>query len=163
MRRLLRRYWWVAAILVIVGAPIAWYLGSPLFINKVVDEPFPTSAAAPQDTMVASGTFVGADDFHKGTGKATLHHVGQDLTLRFDDFKVTNGPDLHVVLTKHAAPKKGSEVLAGYVDLGKLKGNIGMQNYPLPHGLNPDEYHAVVIYCKPFNFIFAVAPLKPGG
>lgn len=25
----------------IVGAPIAWYLGSPLFINKTVNEAFP--------------------------------------------------------------------------------------------------------------------------
>ena len=164
MRRLLRRYWWALAILVIAGAPIAWYLGSPLFINKVVDEPFPTGTGAPagaaQGVVFARGTFAGADDFHKGEGTATLSRAGGDLILRLDAFKVTNGPDLHVVLTKHAAPKKGEEVLAGYVDIGKLKGNVGGQNYRLPQGVNPGEYHAVVIYCKPFNFIFAVAPLK---
>ncbi len=42
MRRLLKRYWWAVALLIAVLAPLAWYLGSPLFINKVVDEPFPT-------------------------------------------------------------------------------------------------------------------------
>ncbi len=41
MQRLLRRYWWVAVILTMVLAPIAWYLGSPLFLNAVIDEPFP--------------------------------------------------------------------------------------------------------------------------
>ncbi len=159
MRRgFLRRYWWALAIVVIVGAPIAWYLGSPLFINRVVSE-----AGALTDAVLARGTFAGADDFHKGEGTATLSRAGGDLILRLDAFKVTNGPDLHVVLTKYATPAKSADVLAGYVDLGKLKGNVGGQNYPLPQGVNPDEYHAVVIYCKPFNFIFAVAPLKPGG
>lgn len=43
MRRLLRRYWWVVAILIMLLTPLAWYLGSPLFLNKVVDEPFPGS------------------------------------------------------------------------------------------------------------------------
>ncbi len=41
MRRLLRRYWWVVVILTMVLAPVAWYLGSPLFLNTAVDEPFP--------------------------------------------------------------------------------------------------------------------------
>ncbi len=209
MRKLLRRYWWVVVLLVIIGVPVAWYLGSPLFINKVVDEPFPTGtgakpaganfpmsqgatvpegmtqqqvedkmmeaskvdtamaeampAGAAQGAIVAHGTFTGADDFHMGEGTATVHRAGQELILRFEGFKVTNGPDLRVVLTRNAAPKKGAEVLAGYVELGMLKGNIGSQNYTLPQRLNLDEYRAVVIYCKPFNFIFAVAPLKPGG
>lgn len=45
MRRLLKRYWWAVALLIIILAPLAWYVGSPLFINRVVDEPFPGSTA----------------------------------------------------------------------------------------------------------------------
>lgn len=41
MGRRLKRYWWAVAILIGVLLPLAWYLGSPLFINGVVDEPFP--------------------------------------------------------------------------------------------------------------------------
>ncbi len=44
MRRLLNKYWWVIAILMLILTPVAWYLGSPLFLNKVVDEPFPGSS-----------------------------------------------------------------------------------------------------------------------
>ena len=38
--------------------------------------------------------------------------------------------------------------------------NIGNQNYPLPTGTDPADFNAVVIYCNPFNVIFAVAPLE---
>jgi hypothetical protein len=34
--------------LAVLLAPVAWYLGSPLFINKTVDEPFPTTSAPAQ-------------------------------------------------------------------------------------------------------------------
>lgn len=31
----------IAALVILIGAPIAWWLGSPLFINQTVDEAFP--------------------------------------------------------------------------------------------------------------------------
>jgi len=169
--RMPRWAWWVIAAAVIVGVPIAWYLGSPLFINRVVDEPFPkgnTSASdampsgAGQGTVVARGTFAGADDFHKGEGSVTVYRVGGDVVLRLDPFKVTNGPDLHVILTKHESPKSRGDVEAGYVEVDKLKGNVGSQNYTLPKDANLAEYKAVVIYCKPFHVVFATAPLEAG-
>ena len=48
----------------------------------------------------------------------------------------------------------------GYVELGKLKGNIGNQNYPIPEGVDPTKFNAVVIYCKPFHVLFSVAKLR---
>ncbi len=186
-----RRWWWVIAVLVIVGAPVAWYLGSPLFINRTVEEAFPASAGAEvpsgmtqaqvEETMMAAskestsseeampaaavalrrGTLAGADDFHQGEGTATLYRVGAELVLRLDPFRVTNGPDLHVILTKHGKPRSRDEVNAGYIEVAKLKGNIGSQNYTLPAGLRIEEYKAVVIYCKPFHVVFASAELAP--
>jgi hypothetical protein len=43
-----RRIWLVAAAVVVLaaGLPVAWYLGSPLFIDKRVDEAFPVALAA---------------------------------------------------------------------------------------------------------------------
>lgn len=207
-KRLPRWARWAIVVVVIVGAPIAWYLGSPLFINRVVDEPFPgTTGAAPgapdypmskgatvpegmtqqqvedkmmeaskteapandamptgaaQGTPVVRGTFSGADDFHKGEGTVTVYRIGQDLVLHLDPFKVTNGPDLRVILTKTETPKSSADVNAGYVEIGKLKGNAGGQNYPLSKDLNLSEYKAVVIYCKPFHVVFATAPLRAG-
>jgi len=43
-----RRLWWIALIMAVLMSPIAWYLGSPLFINKTVNEPFPTTSAPVQ-------------------------------------------------------------------------------------------------------------------
>lgn len=170
LRRIPRWAWIVIAVLVVAGAPIAWYLGSPLFINRVVDEPFPittdtpTSGATPADatggTVVARGTFVGADDFHRGAGSATVYRAGQTLILRLDAFTVTNGPDLHVILTKHASPKTSRDVNDGYLEVAKLKGNSGSQNYTLPAGTSLSEYRTVVIYCRPFHVVFATAPLS---
>ena len=50
-------------------------------------------------------------------------------------------------------------ILRGYVELGKLKGNIGNQNYPIDAGVDVSAMSSVVIYCKPFRVIFAVAGL----
>ena len=47
----------------------------------------------------------------------------------------------------------------GYHDLGRLKGNIGNQNYEVPDDVDVDAQMSVIIYCKPFSVIFSVAPL----
>ncbi len=193
-----KRAWWIIGILAVLVAPIAWYLGSPLFISRTVNEAFPTGKAFPMSagatiptgmtpqqvedvmakaagvnapaseampkgtlaTRVARGTFVGKDGFHKGEGVATVYRVGQELVLRFEEFKVTNGPALYVILTKHAAPKGRSDVEQGHVEIGRLKGNIGNQNYTLPAEVNSNEYRAVVVYCKEFHVVFATASLQ---
>lgn len=159
-RRVPKWMWWVLAAVVVVGAPIAWYLGSPLFINRVVDEALPASpGAAAQGAAIARGTFTGADAFHQGEGTAAVHRIGEDLVLRFDEFKVTNGPDLRVLLAKHPTPKTSADVQGGYLEIAKLKGNVGSQNYTLPADVKLSEYRTVVIYCKPFHAVFATAPL----
>jgi hypothetical protein len=45
------------------------------------------------------------------------------------------------------------------VDLGKLKGNKGNQNYTLPADLDLSRYRSAVIWCKRFAVGFGVAPL----
>ena len=84
-------------------------------------------------TVVKRGEFAGADSFHKGEGTATIYSLPDgSRVLRMESFKVTNGPDLRVVLTPHADPAGRDDVhQTGYSDIGKLKGNIGSQNYPI--------------------------------
>ena len=124
----------------------------------------PEMMAASGPVAVRQGMFRDADSFHKGEGSATLYALPDGShVLRFEDFRVTNGPDLRVLLASHPDPQGRNEVQGpGYVELGKLKGNIGNQNYPLPEGLSPDDYGSVVIYCKPFHVVFSVAPLSTG-
>lgn len=53
----------VAVIVVLIGiAPLAWYLGSPLFIDRTVDEAFPATtgatAVSPADAPLLAGVSV---------------------------------------------------------------------------------------------------------
>jgi hypothetical protein len=50
---------------------------------------------------------------------------------------------------------------AGYVELGKLKGTDGDQNYEVPADLDLARYRAVTIWCRRFSVNFGTAPLTP--
>ena len=111
--------------------------------------------------MLKTGNFRDADSFHRGSGKAIIYEApdGSHL-LRLEDLNVTNGPRLHVLLAVHDDPMRVSEIKDnGYHDLGRLKGNIGNQNYPVPADVDVNAQMSVIIYCKPFSVIFSVAPL----
>lgn len=109
-----------------------------------------------------SGTFEGADSFHQGSGGVGAYVLDDGAQiLRFDNLDVTNGPDLHVILTPMASAESRADVMtSGYVDLGSLKGNRGNQNYDIPPDVDLSSGDwTVVIYCQPFHVIFATATL----
>jgi hypothetical protein len=110
-------------------------------------------------TAVLNGQFSGADNFHMGEGRAAVFVQGEQRVLRFEDFSVTNGPDLHVILSKNPAPTGQEGIGEDYLDLGALKGNLGNQNYEIPADVDLSEYHSVIIYCVPFHVVFATAAL----
>jgi hypothetical protein len=222
----------LGAVVLIVGLAVVWYLASPLFINRTVDEafpvavppveelaemseeelvelesdfmdalppaddiaampdeerqeleeevmriatvmptkemdePMPTSIPEPTATviqepiLITQGDFYGADDFHQGRGDAFIYQNSDgSYFLRFENFEVTNGPQLHVILGREPNPFN-HDTLGDYLDLGPLKGNIGDQNYVIPAGTDLETYGSVVIYCVPFRAIFAIAPIK---
>ncbi len=195
---------------------IGWYLASPIFINRIVDEDFPInlpsmaeasemSAEEVENTLVGAmqeledlsdvektkvekqlqelatlmpdktiddnmpseepiilkaGQFTDADSFHKGSGKATIYELPtNNRILRFEDFRSTNGPDLHVILSSNPNPTNRSNIGDDYIDLGSLKGNLGNQNYDIPADVDLSGYESVVIYCKPFHVVFSTASL----
>lgn len=123
--------------------------------ERIASDAMPAGAPA----AIARGTFVDADSFHKGEGTATIYRIGGRHVLRFEAFRVTNGPDLRVILTANPRPDSRAAVMADYVELGRLKGNIGSQNYEIPADVDPGRYRAVVIYCWPFHVIFSTATL----
>ena len=121
-----------------------------------------TATTQPTAAALKSGNFIGADDFHKGSGQATIYR-GPDgsYLLRLEDFNGTNGPDLRVILSPHPNPQGRDEVSApGYIDLGTLKGNVGNQNYEIPDNVDIDSFSSVVIYCRAFHVLFSVASLQ---
>ena len=131
-------------------------------MEETVVEAMP-AASADQSSPVRlkSGEFRDGDRLHKGRGQALIYDLADgSRVLRFEDFNVTNGPDLRVILTTVASPESSDDVHEpGYIELDKLKGNAGSQNYPIPPSANVEDFKSVVIYCKPFRVIFAVAPL----
>ena len=143
----------------------------PTAISVQLATPVPTAApdapAAPtaepaRPTKLKEGEFRDADSFHKGSGQALIYDLpGANPLLRLENFKVTNGPELHVVLAGHPDPERHADLeSAGYVDLGLLKGNIGNQNYEIPASVSLDDKRSVVIYCRPFRVVFSVATLE---
>ena len=129
-------------------------------------QPDRTIAETMSDTspsVVARGNFVDADTVHRGAGAATLYALPEDEHLvRLENLNVTNGPDLVVYLAKHSDPKNAADVTdGGFVSLGKLKGNVGNQNYPVPAGVDVSEYGSVVIWCELFGVLFSPASLAP--
>lgn len=129
---------------------------------EVMEEMMPEiSNENTEPTLLSEGQFEDADNFHQGEGNAKIYQLPNgDHLLRFEDFEVTNGPDLRVYLVKEENPTK-DQVKNG-LEIAKLKGNKGNQNYNITmDGLvNFKDYKSVVIYCKPFSVIFSVANLR---
>ncbi len=168
-----------------IALPFGWYLASPLVLSKTLDEPAPivsgvtasvaptvkaAAAAQPSPTpalpapatpsptpapFAKSGSFSGADDFHFGRGTAHLIETAPGVfVVRLADFEVRNGPDLYVYLSPSA-----DGYADGAVELGALKADKGNQNYEVPAGVDPTTAGSVVIWCKQFSVLFAIAPL----
>ncbi len=45
------------------------------------------------------------------------------------------------------------------VILGMIQSFSGMQQYYIPAQINPDDYEAVIIWCKEFNVTFGAAKM----
>ncbi|MXY79026.1 MAG: DM13 domain-containing protein [Chloroflexi bacterium] len=108
--------------------------------------------------LVSQGELMGADEFHTGSGDVLLViSPDGDVILRFQDYAVRNGPDLHVYLT----PDPGGDVhVDGAISLGPVKATQGSVNYEVPPDVDPDSFRAAVIYCVPFRVVFATALLE---
>lgn len=133
----------------IVAAAIFIYTTGPLFFNVTINEEMP-------EANVSSfiGSFVGVGDgIHDAQGNVILVESNdQNRFLRFENFRATNGPDLFVYLAT-------DESAMDYINLGRLKGNIGNQNYMIPPGVDFTKYNTVLIWCKQFSVLFGSAKL----
>jgi len=156
----MKRRIWIGGV-VVLGL-VGWYLFRPelLFVNKQVHEEQVASVGASVMRQLATGRFHSVA--HETHGTATIQDVGGRRVLRLTDFATSNGPDVRVYLvaTTDASANK-TVTKAGFVELGKLKGNEGDQNYDVPDDLDLSRYRAVTIWCRRFSVNFATAPLTP--
>jgi hypothetical protein len=162
---------WIAG-LAVVGA-IGWYLFRPelLFVKTRVNESLPAEVAAQTTSAATAADAAGGvllrgqfrSVAHETHGAATVHELGAGRrVLRLTEFSTSNGPDVRVYLVAAADASDNETVTrAGFVELGKLKGTEGDQNYEIPAGLDLGTYRAVTIWCRRFSVNFATAPLTP--
>jgi hypothetical protein len=109
-----------------------------------------------ETSMAYAGTFVGVNDgIHNAEGQAKVIKLGDGSNfLRLEDFRSTNGPDLYVYLSTD----RGN---SDFVNLGRLKGNVGDQNYKIPEGTDLSNYDTALIWCQAFSVLFGSAELRP--
>ena len=117
-------------------------------VSEPIDEM--TKEPMPAFNLLKSGMFEGLAG-HNAEGTAKIIQINDQTFLRFENFQVTNGPDLRVYITPDGDVKNG-------IHLEKLKGSKGDQNYLLEN-IDVNEYDTVVIYCQPFGAYFGQAEL----
>jgi hypothetical protein len=113
-------------------------------------------------SAIETGTFHGK--VHNTSGRATVYKESDGkLLLRLTNFKTSNGPDVHVVLIAAKNADDDANFLKSGIErleLGKLKGNEGDQNYEIPASTDLNKFQTVSIYCVRFNANFGAAPLE---
>ena len=96
---------------------------------------------------------------HDARGNAAVVRTGDGrrvLTLR--NFRIDPGPQVRVWLVPRSA-QGDRRIDDDYVDLGRLKGNRGNQQYTIPRSVDLRRYNSVVFWCVPFTTILARANL----
>ena len=115
-----------------------------------------TTTIGQEASTVYIAEFVGANDgIHNAEGQVKVLKLNDSTNnfLRLEDFKATNGPDLYVYLS---TDKSASD----FVNLGRLKGNVGNQNYEIPEGTDLSRYPTVLIWCQAFSVLFGSTELE---
>jgi len=128
--------------------------------NTTINENMTTILDISQNTAEENknllvGDFMGVNDgIHNAEGYAKILTLSDgSQILRLEDFRSTNGPDVHLYLS---TDKQASN----FIDLGRLKANNGDQNYQIPIDTDFNKYKYVLIWCQPFSVLFGSAQLS---
>ena len=124
-------------------------------VNETMNTTMDISQNREENKNLIIGDFVGVNDgIHNAEGKAKILALSDgSQILRLEDFKSTNGPDVHLYLS---TDKQASD----FIDLGRLKANNGNQNYQIPINADFNKYKYVLIWCQPFSVLFGSAQLS---
>lgn len=159
-------------VLIVAGAiialGIAYYLLSPLWHNKELNEisPLRQDQNQPQ-TKTANGSALSVPttepkvlaqapfkpQAHEVKGQALLIEESGQYTIRFENFETINGPDVNIYLASSLDIKDA-------IDLGDIKATKGNVNYAVPSGVDIHKYNKVLVWCKAFSILFSYAELE---
>jgi hypothetical protein len=168
------------ALVVAAGLLLALFQPWKLWVDQTVDQAAPEGATVvvgaeegPASSVVAPGAttarpsttaapapmrLVSLD--HATSGElVVLRGADGSVFVRFEDLRTDNGPDLKVYLSTNPVDGPSGAFDDDAIDLGRLQGNIGNQNYLVPAGTDLSKFRSVVIWCDRFNSPFGAAPL----
>ena len=152
-----------------IGAALALLAAIPAMAQDTMKQDSMKQDSMKHDGMMSqekaktlfTGKFHGK--VHPTEGRATVYQQADGkLLLRLTGFRTSNGPDVHVILVAAKDASDDANFLKSNterVELGKLKGNEGDQNYEIPAGTDLSKFTTVSIYCERFNANFGAAPL----
>ncbi len=176
------------ALAVAVGAPLAWYLVSPIWIRTSLVEAAPTPApanvapaspapsaaqvapTAPPTVPASAAPTAAATPFAPTTVASGTFHGTDDFHFGRGTASIIEvGPGrVHLRLDEFSV-RNGPDLYVylstapdDYTDaaleLGTLKATDGSFGYDLPAGTDPSRFRSAIIWCKQFSHLFAVAP-----
>ncbi|MGE5155982.1 MAG: DM13 domain-containing protein [Betaproteobacteria bacterium] len=166
----------VAIAVVVASAGLYWFQPWKLATSKTVNDAVPavessastSGAVTPSSSAVAAATLVAHGDLvtheHATSGKAQLVRLADGrYQLILQDLSTSDGPDLRVWLTDQpvvGGSQSWYDFDEGvYLELGRLKGNLGTQLYDVPAGTDVTGFRSVTIWCKRFAVSFGAAAL----
>ena len=173
----------IMIVVLIVIAPIAYYLISPAFRVVEVHEGIPgplifdrmdtmtpdEKARMTQevemmkdDVMVMEEAIpTGPKILAQNMFKPRAHEVtGKAVLLEVDGKKIIRFEDFETIngpdLHIYLASELGNQ---DYIDLGKIRATKGSVNYEVPTDVDTSRYNKVLVWCEPFGVLFSYAEL----
>ena len=112
-------------------------------LNQMVD----TTAV-----LIYKGSFVNGP--HGAVmGNVEIYNLNGKFQVKLSSFNTTNGPDLHVYISKEAMP-------VNFINLGKLKSTNGSQVYDVVGMPNFTNFKYISIHCVAYNHLFGYAEIN---
>lgn len=108
------------------------------------------------DTAIAISKYAGMfinGPYGNVSGAAKIYFQNNQYKLALENVAITNGPDLHVYISKEIQP-------ATFIDLGSLQSVAGNQLYIIPGNPDFSQYKYALVHCKQFNHLFGSAELR---
>lgn len=140
----MKNYVWITAILLFLVTACTKQNGSPTSpVNEMPD----TTAV-----QTHAGSFV-KGPYGTVSGMVAIFQQNGKYSLALQDIMISNGPDLHVYLSKEIQP-------VNFIDLGKIRSTMGNQLYVISGTPDLMQYKYALIHCQQYDHLFGSAELK---
>jgi Electron transfer DM13 len=120
--------------------------------NGTSDVPGTGTVDTTSAVLQYSGVFMNGP-YGSVSGKAAVYAENGVYILKLADVAISNGPDLHVYLSKEVLP-------VNFIDLDRLQSTSGNQLYTIPCNPGFTQYKYALIHCQRYNHLFGSAELQ---